>query len=114
MDMGSCMNTKERILEVLSQSNATSEDICKLTGLGRTAVTTNLKALMKERKVYRLKRGSNYCCYSLSKETVAKMRSGNAKKTKPALPDLPPIMLDWLGYNDKVPDPAAGEIIIGV
>lgn len=100
------MKMREKILALLSEGEKFAAELQELGS--RSFVQGTLKELVDEGIVFKHGR-AKATTYSLQ----AKPRFPAKKVQELVLPDLPPIMLQWGGYTDKVPDPMAGEVIHG-
>jgi len=101
------MTVKDVILQALQAKDQTTSELEAL-GFHRDTVQRRTKELVEEGLVFRCGRGSKTYYTTKGKGVFP------TKKERPlTLPDLPPLMLWWGGYNDKSPDPDQGRYING-
>lgn len=107
------MSVRDEIIELLSTGPKTAKEMLTLP-YNRNTIQGYLKIMVEGEELYRFGSG-RATCYSLDNvKPIFNTKAFPQKKVVPLkLPDLPPIMINWLGYTDKEPDPNAGEIIHG-
>lgn len=91
----------DAILELLEEHDASLVEISRELGLDSGSVSNYLKYLLKEEKIFRhgaVKTRGAY--YSLDRKSTKKRGSVQHSTPAPAveLPDMPRLMLQWLGY----------------
>lgn len=101
------MTVKDIILREIQRKDCSTAQLEEL-GFHRDTIQRRTKELVEEGLVFRRGRGSK------TYYTAKPKGEFPTKKERPLLlPDLPPLMLWWGGYTDKVPDPMAGEFVEG-
>lgn len=105
------MSIKEEILEIISLGPTPAADIMALP-YSRNTLQIYLKAMVEAGEIHRYGKGKQ-TTYTLDKVDTIIKPFPKKKEVPLVLPDLPPIMINWMGYTDKVPDPDAGEYVHG-
>ncbi len=106
------MLTRDKIMTLLAKKDISSVD---LSYMGYTVgeARGHLSSLFSEGRIFKYKKG-NITFYTLTKPVKKPLKHPDrSRKGTGRLPDLPPLMLNWLGYTSIKPDPHAGEIVHG-
>lgn len=102
------MSMREELLDLVQVANMTMFEFEAL-GYTRSVVQAHMQSLIADGLVYKHAKGkATY--YSTNPIPAGMKDPSRSRRTEIVLPDLPPLMLWWLGYNDRVPDPNAGEV----
>lgn len=103
------MKRTDKVYQLIVSGDSTMQDILRL-GLHRTTAQGAVNKLIADGLVFK-RVENNTLVYSIFPSEKAEVP--RKKERKLVLPDLPPIMLQWGGYTDLVPDPTIGRIIEG-
>lgn len=102
------MSVRDELYSLVMLGDMTMSDFESI-GYSRGTVFTHMASLMQDGLVFKHAKGkATY--YSKSSTPTGVKDPSRSRQTKIKLPDLPPVILWWMGYTDKVPDPTAGDV----
>lgn len=102
------MSCRDDIIAFLQEGQKPASDMLQLP-YNRNTIQGYLRLMVEGGEIYRFGAGRK-STYSL--DNVQPLFPSK-KERQIKLPDLPPIMLEWGGYTDKIPDPKLGYIVYG-
>lgn len=102
------MGARDELYDLVMLADVTPQEILAL-GYTRSQLYTHMSSLMQDGLVFKHSKGkATY--YSRNPTPTEVKDPSRSRKQKIVLPDLPEIVLWWMGYTDKVPDLDAGEV----
>lgn len=86
---------RAEIYELIKSRDITAPDIATALGYTRSVYHPHLQALVKDGKIYKIGKAKN-TFYSIRKDSIPM-----TSVPEIVLPDMPPLLLDWMGYTNK-------------